>query len=243
MKTIIQTYNDLAPSYDQRYKTRKHFVEEDIIASFLPELSEGASVLDIGCGTGNMITVGQLLGGKNKYDGDKYCGVDVSPAMLEIAKKKYPDYRFEQLNGSEMIGWGIWDLVLTIFGQLNYMGLPQWVDSMEANLSADESFNMDSPESWGQFLSVMYSDNYKPSYLNGEASFYSIHEVEDVIRKSSLHAEFWGLSFPMLGEENQSYSQMLDIQSTMTLSGDLDGCNYWIIKGGWAEDPRWENLL
>jgi hypothetical protein len=42
----------------------------------------------------------------------------------------------------------------------------------------------------------------------------------------------------MLGEENQSYHQMLETQRAMTESGDLTGCNYWIIKGGWASDPN-----
>ena len=56
--------------------------------------SANISVLDVGCGFGDLygfFKVGKLLS-RNKI---KYTGYDISPKILEVAKKKYPEARFE----------------------------------------------------------------------------------------------------------------------------------------------------
>ncbi len=50
-------------------------------------VKDGDLVLDLGCGTGNLI---DLM--KNKYPNGIYTGVDVSPGMLKTANKKFSDH-------------------------------------------------------------------------------------------------------------------------------------------------------
>lgn len=61
------------------------------------------SVLEIGCGTG------ELLGG---IKGSHKTGIDFSPTMIEIAKKNYPDVNFHLMAAEELKLEGKFDLVI-----------------------------------------------------------------------------------------------------------------------------------
>lgn len=213
MNSVKDTYNQIAASYDTRYKDTIHFVEEEIIAGHIPNIADNQKVLDIGCGTGNMITVGQIKP-------DQYTGIDISDNMLQQAEKKYPDYTFAYHDARKPL-IGNFDVILSIFGQANYMGIYDWVESIELNLAKG-----------GAFLSVMYSDNYKPEYLNGEATLYDIDSVHMAISQSPLDYKIKGLTFPMPNAyQYLEFDMLYQIQNNMTESGDLEKCKYWIIKG------------
>lgn len=65
----------------------------DVLAAALREAdpAPGQSVLDIGCGTGNLSLLFALAG-------CNVTGADFSPAMLDAARKRVPDARFKQLD-------------------------------------------------------------------------------------------------------------------------------------------------
>tara|TARA_R100001440_G_scaffold19195_2_gene32444 strand:+ start:16928 stop:17608 length:681 start_codon:yes stop_codon:yes gene_type:complete len=220
MEEIKKIYNQLASRYDSKYKTTKCFVEEEIIASFLPENLNGKMILDIGCGTGNMITVGRL---PVKH----YLGVDISENMLKEAKIKYPDYDFKQQEALTNVYGGLWDIVLSVFGQMNYMGIEDWIIAHKCNLDYEEDkYHQDS-----RFLSVVYAEGYSPSYIEGHSYKY---KLEDIRRELNLHGfeyNIFGLSFDVLGAEKLSFENLLQQQTMLTYSGNLEGCQYWIIEG------------
>ena len=209
MKKIKDTYNKLAENYDSRYSSTIHFVEEQIISSFLPEKGTFFKCLDIGCGTGNMITVGE-------FEPDEYFGVDISKEMINVAKEKYENYRFEVGDIRDYKNLNA-DLVLSVFGQMNYMGIEDWCDVISNNLSDD-----------GSFVSVVYSDIYKPDYLNGEVKVYNIEQIANSLIKE-FQFSLWGLSFPPL--KNIDYHNIWASQNFLSGSGQLDNCKYWIICG------------
>ncbi len=61
---------------------------EEIIA--LTGKTNNFSMLDVGCGFGDLY--GYLKGSGYKFD---YTGYDIAPKIIETAKRKYPDARFE----------------------------------------------------------------------------------------------------------------------------------------------------
>jgi SAM-dependent methyltransferase len=94
MKTKL--YAGLAPLYDSMYQTFINYDEEylfykNLIAPFYPK-----SVLEIGCGTGQL-ALRFYENGKNtdRWDID-YTGLDFSEDMLEIARKRSPKTDFRQ---------------------------------------------------------------------------------------------------------------------------------------------------
>ncbi len=59
-----------------------------VALSQIADLS-GKSVLDVGCGVGDLYPYLQ-----DHFTGIEYCGVDMVPGMIMAAEKKYPDVRF-----------------------------------------------------------------------------------------------------------------------------------------------------
>jgi len=84
-KEMTYTYNKIAKKYEeeakQDWKDKKH------VDLFLKYLKKNASILDIGCGTGELI----------KYYSDRgfvITGLDISEKMIKISKEKVPSASF-----------------------------------------------------------------------------------------------------------------------------------------------------
>jgi ubiquinone/menaquinone biosynthesis C-methylase UbiE len=89
-ETLIESYNRLAEDYAKRYcdELDKKPFDRQLLKRFVESLSVGKAVCDMGCGSGH---VAEHL----KHLGVDVLGIDLSPGMVEIAKKRYPvnDYR------------------------------------------------------------------------------------------------------------------------------------------------------
>lgn len=78
-----QDYNLIADDFS---RTRGRMWEE---LRFLEEyITEGEKILDSGCGNGRLL---QLLEGREV----DYYGIDISQKLIEIAKSRYPDAKFQ----------------------------------------------------------------------------------------------------------------------------------------------------
>ncbi len=74
----LEGYNRWAATYNQESNPIKN-LSDDIIKEFLPDL-RGKTVLDAGCGTGGFCSIAE------KQLASKVVGIDISPAMIEIAR-------------------------------------------------------------------------------------------------------------------------------------------------------------
>lgn len=90
--TVIKDYNDIAKLYsDEFFGTNAH---EKYIDNFL-KLLKGKKMLDVGCGNG---TDCKYIKGK----GFDINGIDLSYNMLEIAKDRVPNVKFEIMDMTKM---------------------------------------------------------------------------------------------------------------------------------------------
>lgn len=80
-KEIIAFFDNHAPTWDKELRRN-----EEVIRTILDnaQVSEGKAVLDVACGTGVLIP--DYLERKVA----SVTGIDISPAMAEIAKRKFP---------------------------------------------------------------------------------------------------------------------------------------------------------
>lgn len=92
----------MADDYDRLYGARPETEPEDeLVVGYLHDrLPRGASILDVGCGTGYFLD-------QMKWPRGLYLGFDYSARMLGRAMEKHPGYEFTEadaLNG----GWPSW---------------------------------------------------------------------------------------------------------------------------------------
>ncbi len=80
-------YSDFAEYYEAVFP-----FEEDVHAFLVDHVPDRASaVLDIGCGTGH-------FAGRFAAAGLKAAGVDLDPAMIDVARRSYPDADFQTMD-------------------------------------------------------------------------------------------------------------------------------------------------
>ncbi|MEL6673825.1 MAG: class I SAM-dependent methyltransferase [Bacteroidota bacterium] len=87
---VFQYYEQLAPTYDENrfentYGHYIHLLEKKVLEDWL----EGMADLDLGCGTGRLMPFARA-------------GLDISPAMLAEARRKWPQKAFHQANAWEI---------------------------------------------------------------------------------------------------------------------------------------------
>lgn len=138
-----------------RQKYRFYFLKE--IDNF--ELND--SVLDVGCGYGDLSAYLKDLGWKGKY-----CGIDIVPGLIEIARKKYPEEEFHLL-----------DLQIEKF-EFNY----DWIFCSGALTTP--TTDIDSYQHLEEMLRIFYSICIKGISVN----FFS--PLVDYVVEGSFHPEF-----------------------------------------------------
>src|SRR4029079_4727623 len=81
---LVQYFDTLAPNRDQWIEQNWYYHQQltRILSFFIPA---GSSVPEICCHTGVLL---------HSLDPGRGLGIDISPAMVEIARQKYPDLEF-----------------------------------------------------------------------------------------------------------------------------------------------------
>ena len=119
-KDVREIYDeDYAQEYNQRFllnersKNNADF-EQETINKLLSEIGEGAKWLDVSCGTGYFLS---------RFPNIERAGLDISPAMLNVAKQANPntlfvqgDYRDKRQQWEEK-----WDLVSCMWWAYSYV--------------------------------------------------------------------------------------------------------------------------
>ena len=83
-RSVIDLYDRRAAQFDtDRTKT---LFERPWLDAFTELLAPGASVLDLGCGSGEPIAAHLIAGGA------RITGVDAAPAMIALCRERFPDH-------------------------------------------------------------------------------------------------------------------------------------------------------
>ena len=138
---------------------------------------------------------------------DQYIGVDFSQ-NINTSKKIYPDYKF----------------------------LDSWIGKsfIKADIICASFYD-------GCFFDFQYLPNILFDNLEYQGVFFIIvnthigedrlFDIQNKIREKNMSCDLWGLEYSMPKSEYKNFEQRFLVQNTMTLSGELDGCRYWIMSG------------
>ncbi len=107
-KRIVHMFDDIAKSYDLANRVlsfgsdiawRKRACE---MAYDLYDKKSIESIVDVACGTGDMLGFWQKIAAKKGIDVLDFIGVDPSRGMLEVAKEKFPHFRYLEAYAQEL---------------------------------------------------------------------------------------------------------------------------------------------
>lgn len=98
---IVQMFDKIAPSYDKANRILSFGVDKSWRVAGIKRVFENTpqksvDIVDIACGTGDMIELWQRLAPKFEREIISLKGIDASEKMLEIAKRKFPRVEFTQ---------------------------------------------------------------------------------------------------------------------------------------------------
>ena len=103
-ETTQHVYDHFATEFDQ--KRGKSLFEKAWLDRFLAFVPSGGHVLDVGCGSGDPIAA--YLMGK----GFQVTGIDASPAMIDLARSKYPGSKWAVQDMRTLSASDQWDGVI-----------------------------------------------------------------------------------------------------------------------------------
>lgn len=83
-RSVREHFDSLAGRYDEG-KARQTYYWKTLVGIYRDLVPPGSSVLEVGCGTGSLLA---------SLSPRRGTGLDLSPAMVEAARKKHPDLEF-----------------------------------------------------------------------------------------------------------------------------------------------------
>lgn len=149
--SVGSLYDEISLNYFTAFTAPRFLYEDEIVKKQIKRIikNEHIKVLDIGCGAGHGIT----LCPKDI----EYTGIDISPKMLEIAKKVYPSNNF-LLTSVESLPFedNSFDVCVSFYGSLSH------VSSIKKAICEINRVLTDS----GFFLGMFYSLKNYPQKTN-----------------------------------------------------------------------------
>lgn len=112
----LEGYDRWAATYSHESNPIKNLSDE-LVEKFLPDL-HGKAVLDAGCGTGKFCSVAE------KQNAAEITGIDLSPAMIDIARKQntFSTFRCESLSDA-VLPENKFDVIICalVLGHIEYL--------------------------------------------------------------------------------------------------------------------------
>ena len=111
---MTNLYTKYADLYNKMYQSFIDYDEEYRFYKKLLDKHEARSILEIGCGTGQ-------LARRFLADGYAYTGIDISNTMLEYARKELPAFHFHQMDMRDISLPSTFDAVIITARSISYI--------------------------------------------------------------------------------------------------------------------------
>ena len=107
-KKIISMFNEIAKTYDIANRVLSFGVDKswrkkgcNLAYKYLGK-SKVNLIVDVACGTGDMMDFWAKIAKKNKVEVNKILGIDPSIGMVEVGKKKFPEFEFKIATATDL---------------------------------------------------------------------------------------------------------------------------------------------
>jgi demethylmenaquinone methyltransferase/2-methoxy-6-polyprenyl-1,4-benzoquinol methylase len=210
-KKIVEMFDSIAPKYDIAnrilslgidIKWRKEAIEETV-----KDIDkDNIRILDVACGTGDMIGIWQKTIKNKNLD---ICGLDPSKGMLEVAKKRFPEVKFCHAYATEIPCKGnSIDVISISFGIRNVLEIEKALKEFYRVLRKNgkllilEFVKDNNKNKFRKYVNI-YTNKFLPKLggiitKNKEAyeylsksieNFYTVEELSNLLKKSCFEVK------------------------------------------------------
>ena len=223
---IISMFDNIASTYDTTNRVISFGIDQRWRKSACKQVfkilgkKKIFSIVDVACGTGDMILSWQKIAKKKKIIVDEYLGVDPSINMLDIAKKKVLNASFMQ-GGATCIPTEQADIISISYGLRNVVqrteALKEFYDTLiKDGLLVILEFTKSDQKSFISSLRGFYMNKVLP-FVGGalskdfEAYKYLPNSIDDFITTKELCSELERVGFKIEYSKGDSYNMSTTI--------------------------------
>lgn len=214
---IAHIYDRESQAYDSKYQENIHLIEDKIVGTIIKSCLNNfrQNILDVGCGTGHVISLSNI-------SHLNYQGVDISYESVKQARKKFPKHYFTQADITNCEPTRKQDLVLMIYGQVNYIGLNESTGIIKKFLKSILK---------SKFICVMYCGygHQDYEYTKLQQNFYKPSEIKNAFKKNTgIDVNINGFSFLDVPETYDA--QWHETLNLTMVDGEEMKCKYLIVS-------------
>jgi len=225
---IVSMFDDIAPTYDTANRVMSMGVDIswrkkacDLAYNYYGK-KEIDKIIDVACGTGDMMGFWQKQAQKAGVDVKELVGVDPSNGMVDVARKKFPDFEYHIAKATEIpLDDSCGDIVSITYGIRNVVERQEAFYEFnrvlkQGGLVVILEFMKDENKNILKRLRDVYMHKILP-YVGGfisknlEAYTYLPDSIENFVTIQGMQAELEKAGFEML--HTQSFS--MDISTLM----------------------------
>jgi demethylmenaquinone methyltransferase/2-methoxy-6-polyprenyl-1,4-benzoquinol methylase len=225
---IVSMFDDIAPTYDTANRVMSMGVDIswrkkacDLAYDYYGK-KEIDKIIDVACGTGDMMGFWQKQAQKAGVDVQELVGVDPSNGMVDVARKKFPDFEYHIAKATELpLADGCGDIVSITYGIRNVVERQEAFYEFnrvlkQGGLVVILEFMKDENKNILKKIRDIYMHKILP-YVGGfisknlEAYTYLPDSIENFVTIQGMQAELEKAGFEML--HTQSFS--MDISTLM----------------------------
>ena len=212
---IVSMFDDIAPTYDTANRVMSMGVDKswrrkacDLAFEFYDENSI-EKIVDIACGTGDMMDFWKSRADKKSIKIKEIIGVDPSVGMVDVAKQKYPKFNYHIAKATEIpLKDGSSDILSITYGIRNVVQRREALDEFNRVLKKDglvvilEFMKNEDPSTLGK-IRDFYMNKILPKVggaisNNLEAYEYLPNSIEDFSTVKNMQDELEGAGFEVV---------------------------------------------
>jgi demethylmenaquinone methyltransferase/2-methoxy-6-polyprenyl-1,4-benzoquinol methylase len=212
---IVSMFDDIAPTYDVSNRVLSMGIDTiwrkkacDLAFNFYGQ-SKVEKIVDVACGTGDMILYWKQRAKKSNVSIENIIGIDPSAGMMEVGKKKLPDIEFIQAGAEELpLEDNVADILSISYGIRNVVKRKEAINEFNRVLKKDGLLViLEFAKSDDSNITNMIRDLYMKKILpvvggmiskNKEAYEYLPQSIDNFLSQSMLRSELENNGFEVI---------------------------------------------
>jgi len=208
---IVSMFDDIAPTYDTANRVMSMGIDKswrrkacDLAYEYTGKKSLD-KIVDVACGTGDMMDFWRDRGEKAAVTVSEIVGVDPSVGMVDVARQKYPKFNYHISKATEIpIEDGGADIISITYGIRNVVERKEALDEFNRVLKQD-----------GLVVILEFMKNENPSFLGKVMSFYTNNILPKVGGFISKNLE----AYEYLPNSIEEFSTVENMQNELEAAG------------------------